>query len=113
MIDPALKSEWEAARAVRRYLLSEGRCRPDYHRAITLDADLAAYLASVADADCWKEEVLRIRLRQAEKRRQRGDPPAPGTGMSLVVVMEYLPLWRTWGRMIRQAEGQATTQGQA
>lgn len=113
MTDPPSKSEMALARAVRRLLLSHGRCHPEHRRKVGLDQDLAAYLRSVEEADAWREEVLRVRIRQAAKRRQRGDPPAPGTGMSLVVIMEYLPLWRSWGMLIRQAERQSLTPRQA
>lgn len=102
--------EWVLAEAVR-YLLRRGgwparTCRPDHLRRIEADTPLAAYLRAVQQADSWDEEIARVRHRQMERRRQRrmNEESAEGAGLSISAVLDLIPTWRDWGRLLLTAD---------
>lgn len=57
------QEEWQLAKAVhyvlRRGVWPERSCRPDHLRRIEADLALAAYFASVQEADAWDDDVAR------------------------------------------------------
>lgn len=107
------REEWKLAKAVR-YVLRRGGwpelfCRPDHLRQIEADSALAAYFASVQEADAWDEEIARVRRRQMDHRRARqqhsdhGD--AGASALSASAIMALLPTWREWGSLLLAFEG--------
>ncbi|WP_395452495.1 hypothetical protein ACHMW5_04195 [Azospirillum melinis] len=106
----------ELARAVRsllreHYGKSAGWCTAAVREAIEADEELTAYLRSVAveGDDAWEEEVERVRRQQMRRwrtARREGRKPQAAPGPSLMAILDLLPTWREWGRMLIDA-GQA------
>ncbi len=106
--------ERELARAVRSLLhehhgKAPGWCSRAVRDVIEMDPELTAYLRAVAVAgeDAWSDEVERVRKRQmgryqAWRRRTGGKAPA-ASGLSILTIMDLLPNWRSWGRMLIEA----------
>ncbi|CAO3455478.1 hypothetical protein [Azospirillum argentinense] len=100
----------ELARAVRSLLRQHfgkepGWCTAAVREVIETDEELTAYLRSVAveGDDAWEQEVERVRRQQmrrwrAARREGRNHQAAPGP--SLIAIMDLLPTWREWGRML-------------
>ncbi|WP_200478057.1 hypothetical protein [Azospirillum brasilense] len=107
--------EWDRerrlARAVRSLLRENagkplGVCKPAEQDVLESDPPLAAFFASVAAAgeDAWREEVARVRTRQAARRKERiartGEWHSGSARLSPVPIIDLLPVWRAWGRML-------------
>ncbi len=62
---------------------------------LAADRPLAAYFASVAEADGWAEERIRMAAKLKDTPpEERGDP------MNIYDIHAMLPTWRAWGRVI-------------
>lgn len=106
----------ELARAVRsllreHYGKAPGWCTRAVREVVETDEELTAYLRSVAveGDDAWEEEVERVRRQQmrrwrAARREGRKSQAAPGP--SVMAILDLLPTWREWGRLLIDA-GQA------
>lgn len=110
-------AEWKAAcrdleiaKAVRRLLVEGGAktagwCHPKDKLAIQQDAELTAFLRSVARANAWSEERDRIRYKRKREKRPPDHAGLPGDHpMPLPAIIRCLPIWRTWGRLLIEAE---------
>ncbi|SOE01531.1 hypothetical protein SAMN05421508_11921 [Caenispirillum bisanense] len=103
----ARQEEMAVAKAVRHLLTAgasdRGVTTPRHWRA--LDTELAAYLRHVdaVGQEAWSEELSRVRRRQAAA-TERGDHWAGGgaPALSLVAIMDLMPTWRAWGRMLKE-----------
>lgn len=110
-------AEWQTARldlaiakAVRRLLTEGGAktagwCLPGDKLTIQQDAELTAFLRSVAKANAWAEERDRIRSKRKKERRLPDHARLPGAHpMPLPTIIRCLPMWRSWGRLLIEAE---------
>lgn len=108
----ARRRDIDIARSMRR-LFHESGAKPSgwcsrHDKAVVMaDAELAAFLKSVAAAgpDGWREEIDRVRLRQVKATRKRGRRPygVGASALSLAAIVGLLPTWRAWGRMLIDA----------
>ena len=108
----ARRRDTDIARSMRRLFHESGAkpsgwCSRRDKAVVMADAELAAFLKSVATAgpDGWREEIDRVRLRQVKAARKRGGRP-DGVGapaLSLAAIVDLLPTWRAWGRMLIDA----------
>lgn len=97
-----------------RHELREGGCRPGGHREARLrkilaeDADLGAFIRSVqaGGEPARGEERDRVRqLRHERLKKYRSEGPEHrGDSVPTWAVAELLPVWRSWGKLIRDAE---------
>ncbi|KJS39389.1 MAG: hypothetical protein VR70_08100 [Rhodospirillaceae bacterium BRH_c57] len=112
-VDEQLRQDHRIAETVR-HELREGGCRPGGHREARLrkilvgDADLAAFITSVqaGGEPARAEERDRVRQYRLErlKKYRSGGPKHRGDSLPTWAVAELIPLWRDWGRLIRDAQ---------
>ncbi|CAA7619042.1 hypothetical protein [Magnetospirillum sp. SS-4] len=98
------RRDMEIAKGVRRLLREGGAkaagwCHPRDKRVILADPELTAFLRSVTKAGAWAEERDRVR-----SKRKRGHQPEGTEPLPLPAIIRCLPAWRSWGRMLIEAE---------
>lgn len=101
----------EALRNLLRanWVKQPGWCRQSTVDSIEEDPEITAFFRCVAveGADAWREEVARVRRRQARRRRWRerltGQPIEATPELSVVAIQDLLPIWREWGRALLDA----------
>lgn len=109
--------EWQAARrdleiskAVRRLITESGAkaagwCHRKDKKTVEVDPELSAFFRSVARSGTWDEERDRVRTKRKWEKRLPEDAGLPGAHpMPLPAIIRCLPIWRSWGRLLIEAE---------
>lgn len=100
----------EIAKAVRRLLTESGAkaagwCHRKDKKTVEVDPELTAFFRSVARSGTWDEERDRVRTKRKREKRMPEDVGLPGAHpMPLPAIIRCLPIWRSWGRLLIEAE---------